>query len=375
MLYKTFWQRSSLKSVFSVILGLALSISPIFSLGNLSAGLGSGYIVQAAGVQLYADLTADAGNPRTPATLTTQPIVQDNTATEVNFSYVATSSFGLGDEVTFSFPAAVSIANTCSAPTTDADNDGVGDGSGVISGQQYTYTFTNVAATAVEFCVELTTPLATTASYNVQLTSTNDNDFGAALVYAYDAAGPSYPNRVELTAVVAPILQLTITDTTDNPTSNCDLGVLDTVSVSQCQYRIYAGSTQTTGTATLSFLDITNTITGNLTGLSKGSVVDADDIDPTSTNTDVTAGIEGVGVTYTPDGTTFALQGNYNDGTNPGDDPVPAANTQLATAAGFIDGTVDGADFLLATHSAAADAGTQSGTYTQWVEYRLVSAP
>jgi hypothetical protein len=335
--------------------------------------LGVSNQVEAAGVQVYADLSADAGG--TPSTITTQPVFADGTATEVFFSYTATSAFVNGDEVKLTFPTGVTIANTCTTPTTDADGDTTGDGSASVNGQQYTYSFTGAATASVEFCVDVTASDADAENYSVALSSTNDNDYGAVLIYAYDDSTPAYQNQVEITAQVAPILQLSITDTADAETDLCDLGVLDVISVNTCQYRVYPGTNQTSGTATLSFVDVTNAMTSNLDGLSKGTTADTDDIDATTANTDVAGGTEGTGVTFIPTGTTFALQGNYNDTTNAGDDPVPTTEATLAQASGYIDGTVGSGNYLTATHSGAADAGTQTGSYTGWVQYLLVSTP
>ncbi len=329
--------------------------------------------VKADGVQVYADLTGVPGGA--PDTVSTQPVFADGTATEIFFSYEATSTFVNGDEVVFTFPTGVTIANTCASPTTDADGDTTGDGSGAVNGQQYTYSFTGAATASVEFCVDVTAPDADAENYSVALSSTNDNDYGSVLIYAYDDSTPAYQNQVEITAQVAPILQLSITDTTDAETDLCDLGVLDVVSVNTCSYRIYPGTNQTTGTATLSFIDITYSMTSNLDGLSKGTSADVDDIDATTANTDVAGGTEGTGVTFIPTGSTFTLQGNYNDTTNAGDDPVPTTEATLAQASGYVDGTVGNGNYITATHAGAADAGTQTGSYNGWVQYLLVSAP
>ncbi len=321
----------------------------------------------AAGIQLFADLTQDVSNPPVPSTVTTQPVFADNTATTVYFGYTASSTFTSGDTVTITFPAGFTLSD---GGDTDADNSGSPDGSGAVNGTQWTYTFSASAGVAVEFAISVTAPSATAGNYSVSLSSTNDNDYGVALVYIYDDAGPTYQNRVFVTAQVAPVISLVITDTSNSETDRCNLGVLDIVSVKQCQYRIYPGTNQTTGTATLQISDIST-----VPGLTKGAGGDVDDIDNTAANTDVVGGTEGYGIVAVPTGTTFTLQGNYNDSSSPGDDPVPVSITTLAQASGYTDGAVGSGNYITMTHRSAADAGTQTGLYTQTVQYTLVSAP
>jgi len=326
---------------------------------------------EATGIQVYADLTQDVASPHVPSTVTTQPLIADNTSTDIYYSYDATSVFANTDTVIFTFPAGFTIAS-CTAATTDADNDTTPDGSGSVSSTQYTYTFTAATTdTEVEFCIDTTSPTATASNYSVSMSSTNDSDFGAVMVYAYDDAGPTYQNRINVTALVTPILALTITDTSDTETDDCDLGVLDIVSVNTCAYRLYPGTNQTTGTSTLQIDDISTNA-----GLTKGAGGDSDDIDNTAANTDVAGGTEGNGIVATETGTSYDLQGNYDDSGSPGDDPVPSSLTTFAqTSSGPIDGTVGGGNYLLVTHRAAADTGTETGAYVQTVQYTVVADP
>ncbi len=320
--------------------------------------------VEAAGVQLYADLTNDTGNPQTPSTVTTTPYFPDNTETTVYFSYVASAGFNNGDTVKLIFPIGFTLAD---GSTTDADNNGSADGSGTVDGIQYIYTFTTSASTNVEFAVEVTAPAGIARNYSVGMSSTNSNDFGSTLLYVYEDSGPTYQNRVNVSAQVVPHLTLSITDTTNNETDSCNLRNLDIVSVNTCQYRVYPGTNQTTGAATLQIADISTN-----PGLTKGGSGDIDNIDNTSINTNIVAGTEGYGFHGTASGTTFTLQGHYAVA---GDDPVPTAATSLAIANGYIDGTVGNGNYLAFTHSASIDAGTQSGVYSQTIQYTLVSAP
>ncbi len=322
---------------------------------------------QAAGVQVYADLTDDSSNPQVPSTVTTQPVIADNTATDTYFAYTASSVFAAADTIKFTFPSGFTLAS-CTAPTTDADNNGTGDGSGAANGTQFTYTFSGVTAhTAVEICIKVTAPTANAQNYSVAMASTNDNDFGAVMLYVYDDAGPTYQNRVYVTALVAPIITLSITDSSDTETDDCDLGVLDVVSVNTCAYRVYPGTNQTTGTTTLQIMDISTNA-----GLTKGAGGDNDNIDNTAANTDVAGGTEGYGIEAAGTGSTYTLQGDFASNS---DDPVPVALTSLAQATGYVNGTVGGGNYITVTHRAAADAGTQTGSYSQTVQYTLVADP
>lgn len=319
---------------------------------------------EAAGVQVYADLTNDTGNPQTPSTVTTTAYFADNTATTVYFSYTASSAFVNGDNVKLTFPTGFTITN---GSTTDADNDGTPDGSGAVNGIQYTYTFSASSGANVEFAVSVTAPTGAAGNYSVGMGSSNDNDFGATLLYVYEDSGPTYQNRVNVSAQVVPNLTLSITNTSDTETDTCNLGNLDIVSVKTCQYRVYPGTNQVSGTATLQIADISSNA-----GLTKGGGGDVDNIDNTAVNTNVVAGTEGYGFSGAATGSTFTLQGNY---ASAGADPVPATTTSLATTNGYVDGAVGSGNYLTFTHSASIDAGTQSGVYSQTIQYTLVSAP
>jgi|GEM_PF-3131842 len=357
----------------------------LFSSFNVAVSIDPANKVKAAGVQLYVDLTNDTALPQVPSTVTTQPVIADATATDTYFAFTTSQAgsepgtfFAISDTIKLIFPTGFTIAN-CTSATVDADNDTVTDGSGGISSVTYTYTFSATASyKEIELCVKVTSPSATAANYNVSIVSSNQGDFGAALVYSYDDAGPTYQNRVRVTAEVTPILTLSITTNSGSPvsTDQCPLGVLTIVSISTCTYRVFAGTNQTTGTSTLQIADITDNVYSDATrdGLTKGGGgTDANNIDNVAANTAVVAGTEGTGVDFSQQGTTYTTQGVYA-GAN--QNPVPDNITTLASASGYIDGTVaGGGNYLLATHRASADAGTQTGSYVQWVQYTLVSAP
>jgi len=323
--------------------------------------------VRAAGIQVYADLTIDTSNPRVPSTVTTQPVFADAVATDIYYSYTATSTFAASDTIKFTFPAGFTIA-ACTSATTDADNDTTPDGSGGVSGQQYTYTFSDATTSAaVEICIKTTAPTANAQNYSVAMASTNDSDYGAVMIYVYDDAGPTYQNRVYVTAQVSPQITLSITNASDAETDDCDLGVLDIVGVNTCSYRVYPGTNQTTGNTTLQIMDISTNA-----GLTKGAGGDNDNIDDTGANTDVAGGTEGYGIEAAGTGSTYTLQGNYSSTT---DDPVPSSLTTFAQATGYVNGTVGSGNYITVTHRAAADAGTQTGSYAQTVQYTLVTDP
>lgn len=323
--------------------------------------------VKAAGIQVYADLTNDTSNPQVPSTVTTQPVIADATLTPIYYSYTGSSLFATSDTIKLTFPTGFTIAS-CASATTDADNDGTPDGSGAVAGQQYTYTFSAPSTSAaIEVCINTTAPSANAQNYSVAMSSTNDSDYGAVMLYVYDDAGPTYQNRVYVTAQVAPQITLSITTAADAETDDCDLGVLDIVAVNTCSYRVYPGTNQTTGSTTLQITDISTNA-----GLAKGAGGDIDNIDNTGANTDVAGGTEGYGIEAAGTGSSYTLQGDYASTT---DDPIPTSITTFAQATGYINGTVGGGNYLTVTHRAAADAGTQTGSYSQIVQYTLVTDP
>lgn len=314
--------------------------------------------VHAADVTAYIDLTADAGGPVTPATITAQPEIAVSTADEFFISYQATSEFAASDTVSISFnDAGWTALALCGTSTTDADLDGTPDGALVLTSGVFTYTFTAATTTGsgatngVEFCFAATSP-AVVGNHDVSISSTNDADTSAALIYV-GAAGSLNSNDVNVTAVVPITLELEITDASAVNTNSCNLGVLSTLAVSTCNYRVTAG-TNGTGGVRLEFVSATAEL-----------ISGANTINAVSDGT-VTAGSEEYGVTMA--GTGFTLTAPYDTG----DDAVPTAQAAFASKANPV--TID-THYVTVTHRASISGATALGAYSHLVTYRAYYIP
>lgn len=336
----------------------ALSLFVIIVLTPLSVLTLIAPKVKAANVTAYIDLTADAGGPVTPATITAQPEIAVSTADEFFISYQATSEFAASDTVTILFNDAgwTSLA-LCGTSTTDADLDGTPDGALVLSSSIFTYTFTAATTTGsgggngVEFCFAATSP-GTVGNYDVTIASTNDADSSASLIYV-GAAGSLNSNDVNITAVVPITLELEITDASAVNTNTCSLGILSTLAVNTCSYRVTAG-TNGSGGVRLELVSATAEL------ISGGNTINA------VADGAVTAGSEEYGVSMV--GTGFTLVAPFDTG----DDPVPTTQDDFATKASPV--TLD-THYVTVTHEASITSSTALGAYSHLVTYRAYYIP
>lgn len=319
----------------------------------------------AAGVTAYADLAADgnyngavAGGLTDMGTTTSEAEIATGGSADVYFSFLAdTSEFDATDSVTITLPVGYTAAG-CTASTTDADADQVIDGSLSYGGNLAIYTFTAsttlATSTGVEFCVNVTT--AGVAGNDVVTITSSSTVPQTASVFIYNGNA----NEVVITAIVQDTLFFQIRTAIDDTTTNvCDLGVLDTGSVKECQYRLAIETAAANGFT--AYLEDDND-----TGLYNGST----ELTRVTEDQVVTAGQEGYGIAF--EGATSTLlstvteEGDYNDD----DTSIPDDKTAILSANAPYDwqfGTTTTSS--LVTHRAAIDATTPSGSYTQTVSY------
>lgn len=205
---------------------------------------------------------------------------------------------------------------------------------------------------------ELTTN-ATPGNYAVNLSTPSDN--GGFFIYLGD------DNDVDVTAVVEEALAFRITQTgaynTDvvGAPNLCDLGVLTTTAVSECDYRLNISTNAQNG------YKVYITSDGDLRS-------GTDTIDQVPDSTVITAGNEMYGIQVTP-GTitgTGAIAGTDNTPAGPdygnNDSPIETTVEELLNSTGSNSPTSN-AETALIRHRAAINAGTVAGTYNQQVTY------
>lgn len=288
-----------------------------------------------------------------------------STAADLYFQYVAAGNFAVGQTISIVATTPLVIAS-CVAPTTDADQDGTPDGTGAVSGDNYTYTFyapTTQAAASITLCINVDNSIATAGNYSF-IMADDLGDFGGAFLYIGTPGGAA--NDVYVTATVtSQELEFWIRNAADTADTNaCALGTLNTTSVSTCNYALKVRTTATIG------YTISWTSDGELDRSGTAT------IDAIAMNTAVAVGVEGYGVTFTPgantDGGTCTAQ---NIWTAAYDDPVSTtaqslvvcnkANLPAATGATTYIHNMD--------HQAAIDPATPAGSYDQIVTYYVTA--
>jgi hypothetical protein len=287
---------------------------------------------------------------------------------EVTFGYTASATeFAAADAITVTVdPALPAALAGCATPTTDADGDATADGAfGSLTTTGAVYTFSAATTTAatggVDLCLEFPS-IATPGIYSITLSDDNDGDFGGALVYVGD------DNDVTVTASVSPVLSMAIRDSGDTADTNeCDLGALSVAAVNTCQYRIKVNTNAAAG-YTVSILS-----DGDLSKAGAGLQPDADDIDPVTEDTLVTAGTEGYGAEFAAGAATTGTiteAGDFNDD----DTPLPTTETNLYSSDGpNTPGATDTTNTALVTLRASIDTGTETGNYTQLLTHYTVA--
>lgn len=293
-------------------------------------------------------------------------------AEDITFGYVASATeFANTNTITVIVsPTLPGALTNCTAPTTDADGDSTPDGAfGSFTTSSAVYTFTaattDAATTGIDLCLRFpaTTPAA---SYSISVTDTNDNDFGAALVYAGD------DNDVNVTAVVGPTLSFNIRNLGDTADTNvCDLGSVDTTTDpnedavddgnGECGYSLAIGTNATNGfTATIEEQ-------GNFTN----GVHNMADV---ANSASFIAGTEAYGLADVTVGaalTTTTKQGNFTTDATPV--PATAANIIQSTGPETYTAGTDATDVTTIMHGLAVGAGTPTGVYTHTVTYYVTA--
>lgn len=210
---------------------------------------------------------------------------------------------------------------------------------------------------------KLTTP-STQGNYSFSLVA----DIGGAGTTYDSGAGLAYiarENEVEVTAVVAPVIDLELyqqnstsllANTAPNPNS-CALGVLTIATVNTCIYDIGFGTNNSAGMTVRVIADgLLNTAGGA-------------DIDNVADGT-VSAGSEEYGFRLTDNGTgcgTVTVGGTYGSQ----DNAVPTTVATLFSNNTVCDGSasVNTTQRAEVTHKASVSAATQVGSYNQLVTY------
>lgn len=296
------------------------------------------------------------------------------TSTEVNYHYVPSTEFGVGDTVSIIAASGVTVAD-CAVPTTDSDGDLAADGTSLVVSQTYTYLYsavtTDATSTGVDFCIEFTAP---TGNYSITFMDDkavdSNNDYGGTLLYVGDA------NDVTVTAQVQPILSFVIRNDTDTGATNtCNLGVLTPASVNECAYRLKIGTNSGSGYIVSIVSD------GDLRRSGSGNVADSEDLDRVADGSGViTAGTESYGLELVGNSTSVGTP--VTEGTDAGfnysndDSPIPITGTDgtktLYTSATANDPTTTSHSALI-THRATIDTGTNTGNYQQTVTYTVTA--
>jgi len=211
----------------------------------------------------------------------------------------------------------------------------------------------------------------TGANYTFSVVTDNlvgGGDSGAAVQYVGNT------NQVKITAVVKPILTFTIRNTADNAEQSavsglktCSLGVLSTLSVSTCDYRLKVGTNSLSG-YTVAYISDTNFTNGsyNMTSATAGSNGSA----PASAGTEqygvlLTAGSATVGTISR--GTDFlTTTTNVYQITK-----TSGPNTMISSNGPNAPSGTDTTNTSLVQHRVAIDSATRPGSYSHTVSYTV----
>ncbi|GAB4287151.1 MAG: hypothetical protein Kow0081_5000 [Candidatus Dojkabacteria bacterium] len=297
------------------------------------------------------------------------------TATDVTFGYTASATeFGIGDQITVIVSPALNTALAdCTAATTNADGDLTADGAfGSFTTSSAVYTFTaattTAATTGVDLCLRFPADTAQ-GSYSIAVTDNNDNDFGAALVYAGD------DNDVNVTAIIGPTLSFNIRTLDDSADTNvCNMGSVDTTSQPNADGIINAGE----GECGYSLAIATNAVNGFTatiqdTPFTNGTHTMADQADDTA----FAAGTEGYGLAYVAPGTGAASEGVSEVGTFATDSsPIGATAANFLSSTGPVTYTAGSgaADVTAVVHGLSISSSTPTGLYQSTTTYYVTAS-
>ena len=329
---------------------------------TMSLGVMAPMPSEAAGVQMLIGVNASPTTGLGYPHLDQAEAEWDGTATDVYILYQSSAEYATGDTISIVASTPLTIATNCGAGvTTDADSDGLADGSGVVVGDTFTWTFTQsttLGSTAsIEFCL-LVGALATPGNYSFSMYDSKtggSNDFGAALLYGLD------DNDVLITAEIRTQLEFAIRNVTDTANTNaCALGVLSTASNSSCEYRLKVRTNASDGYY----------ISWKSDGALNSGTADIDAIIEDSGAVGPAGTIEEYGVQFAPGTITSGMGctaiGDYTDN----DSPVAGTTaTGLVSCAGPNQPVAATFNTAYMAHKASIDSSTGSGFYDQIVTY------
>ena len=210
----------------------------------------------------------------------------------------------------------------------------------------------------------LTTP-ATIGNYSFVM-YTSLGDYSAALQYVGEA------NVVNVTAFVPLNLSFVIRNNADTANTNtCDMGILVTTAIGNCDYRLKVGTNATNGYVVSvqtsgEFTNGTYNFTNAAVGATGSTIVAGTELYGVNANAGaITSGVSGITLA-TPYGTSAGNVIRYNNTTA----------AVLATATGPNAPTTSGdtTNTILVSHRAAINANTRAGVYNQKVTYTVVAS-
>lgn len=195
---------------------------------------------------------------------------------------------------------------------------------------------------------------------------TNKGDYGANFQYVGDA------NAVNVTAFVPLSLSFVIRDSADTVNTNtCDMGVLATTAIGNCNYRLKIGTNATNGyvVSMLTSGDFTSTpnvFANAAVGAAGTTIAAGTELYGVSASAGAITGTPGTIALATAYGTAVGNVVKYNNTTS--------ATLATATAPNAPATSGDTTNTILVNHRAAIGANTRAGVYTQKVTYTVVAS-
>ena len=280
-----------------------------------------------------------------------------STASTVNLVFTSSVAHPAGSKINVIFPNAYTGTTTTANTTLNgaAPTSVVSTASGTTNSMA---TITNATAipagTAITIAFSgLTTP-SVIGNYSFVM-YTSRGDYSATLQYVGEA------NVVNVTAFVPLNLSFVIRDNADTVNTNtCDMGILVTTAIGNCDYRLKVGtnatngyvvSVQTSGEFTNGTYNFVNAATGAAgTAIAAGT----ETYGVNATAGAITSGVSGITLA-TPYGTAAGNAIRYNNTT--------AAVLATATGPNAPATTGDTTNTILVNHKAAINANTRAGVY------------
>lgn len=315
---------------------------------------------------------ANAGGVDVSVTAGTDAEVAANTATTVGLSWQTTAEYATGSTIIITYDDAYQDNSLGNADVSLNS----GSATAVVATASNTVTFTLTAPVVsnttltVSFDDNFSSP--TTAGNYAFFMTAADEDFGGAFQYVED------DNDVTVTAKVATTLEFAIRNAADDAdTNSCDLGTLDTSSVSTCQYRLKVTTNASDG------YDVSFKVDGDLRKGSDAEAADVDNIDSddvVSGSAPIGAGTESYGVLLDAGDATVGTVSEADPYQNTNHQPfgydvayVAADDFYSSDGPNIPADTADTTNTALVTHAATIDAETAAGNYAQEVKYYVTA--